>query len=73
VAGVPDLIGDEPVAELGAVSVALKMAMARCAPSRSGSVMVLWRTAVVGLAADLEDPAPHRDRDPVVGELSDDG
>jgi hypothetical protein len=71
VAGVSGFVGEELVAELRVVAVGLEQ---RVGEVSLGSLAVADRPqepAVVGLAGELEDPARHRDRGPISGELTD--
>lgn len=70
-AGVSGLIRQVPVAELGVVAMGVEQ---RVGQVRLGQVGVGDRggePAVLGLAGELEDPARHRDGDPVGGQLTD--
>jgi hypothetical protein len=70
-AGVSDLVGEEPIAELGIVTMRIEDGV-----GQKGLVPFAFRDRarkppVIGLASDLEDPARHRDGDPVSGQFKD--
>ena len=62
--------GEEPVAELGIVTVRVEQGVRpiRLDQFRRGDL--LFPPALVGLAGELQDPQGHRDGDPVSGELA---
>ena len=70
-AGLADLIGEEPVAELGIVAVGVEDRVRQVRLVELGVGDRVGEPPVVGLASDPEDPARHRDGDPVAGELTD--
>jgi hypothetical protein len=62
-----DFVGTEPIPELGIVFVGVEN---RVRQSRFINLALddrLFEPAVVLLATQLEDPARHRDRNPVAG------
>ncbi len=70
-AGLADLIGKEPVAELGIITMRVEDRVREihlvelCVGDR------VHEPPVIGLTGDVEDPARHRDGDPVTGKLTD--
>jgi len=62
--------GEEPVTELGIVTVGVEQGVRpiRLDQFRRGDL--LFPPAIVGLAGELQDPQGHRDGDPVSGELA---
>ena len=71
VAGLADLIGEEPVAELGVVPVSAEDRVGHMGRLELGVGDRAGEPPVVGLTGDPEDPARHRDGDPVLGKLAD--
>jgi hypothetical protein len=65
------LIDQEPVAELRVVAVGVEQCVGPVGPGQFTGGDRGGQPPVVGLAGDLEDPARHRDGDPVGGELTD--
>ena len=61
-----DLIGEEPIAELWIVAMGVEDRVGELALGHG-----YIEPAVVLLTAQLEDPARHRDGDPVAGQLAD--
>src|SRR4029453_10210596 len=70
VAGDTDLIGEEPIAELGIVPVGVADGVRYIRLVELGCGDRVGQPPVVGLTSDLEDPARHRDGDPVIGKLT---
>jgi hypothetical protein len=66
-----DLIGEEPIPELGIVAVRVEDRVRQVRLVELGVGDRAGQPPVVGLAGDHEDPARHRDGDPVGGELTD--
>ncbi len=65
------LIGEEPVAELGVVAVRVEEHVGEVSFVPLDVAHGAREPPVVGLAGDLEDPARHRDGDPVDSKLAD--
>ena len=65
-----DLVGQEPVAELGVVAMGVedRVGEVRLLPLAGGDRLV--EPPVVGGAGETEYPTRHHDRDPVDGELA---
>jgi hypothetical protein len=71
VARLAGLVGEEPVAELGVVAVGVEQHVGQVRGVELGVADRAGEPPVVGLAGELEDPARHRDGDPVGGKLAD--
>jgi Helix-turn-helix domain len=71
VAGLADLIRQEPIAELGIVAMRVEHSVRYVRLVELGVADRAGEPPVVGLTSDLEDPARHRDGDPVAGQLTD--
>jgi hypothetical protein len=71
VARLADLVGEEPVAELGIVAMGVEDRVRQLRLVPLGVADRAGEPPVVGLTGDLEDPARHRDGDPVAGQLTD--
>jgi hypothetical protein len=71
VADVAGFVGQQPVAELGVVVVGVEQRVGEVGLGQLTRADGSEEPAVVGLAGEVEDPARHRDGDPVDGELTD--
>lgn len=63
------LIDQEAIAELRIISVSIEQGVGAVGLNEFGIGDRLGQSAVIRLAGELEDPAGHRDRNSVVGEL----
>ncbi len=70
-AHLPRFVEQEPVADLGVIAVGVEQRILTGGRDKFGVGDRVREPAVVGLASDLEDPARHRDGDPVDGQLAD--
>jgi len=64
-------IDQEPVTELRVVAVGVEQRVGPVGPGQFAGGDWCGQPPVVGLAGELENPARHRDGDPVAGELTD--
>src|SRR5215207_7392483 len=71
VAGGTNLVGEEPIAELGIVLVGIEDGVRHIRLVELGCGDRVGAPPVVWLTSDLEDPARHRDGDRVIGKLAD--
>ena len=70
-AGIANLVAQEPVSELGIVAMGVEDRVRQPRLVQLGISERLSKPPVVGLAGKVEDPTRHRDGNTVVGELSD--
>lgn len=70
-AGVAGLVEEEPVTELGVITMGVEQRVGPVGLFELGVGDRVGEPTIVGLASDLEHPALHRDGDSVSGEVTD--